>query len=60
MLPGESVDRTYHVRNASDSGRTGRYAVGVGDFVVSEGAVAAGSSPTTAGGGSGGFGGVHG
>ncbi|MEB8325799.1 hypothetical protein NGF75_07335 [Dietzia kunjamensis] len=38
MLPGESVDRTYHVRNAADSGRTGRYAVGVGDFVVSEGA----------------------
>ncbi|MVZ90142.1 hypothetical protein GQF49_06565 [Microbacter sp. ANSKLAB05] len=38
MLPGESVDRTYHVRNAADSGRTGRYAVGVGDFVVSQGA----------------------
>ncbi|MFI8695530.1 thrombospondin type 3 repeat-containing protein [Dietzia maris] len=38
MLPGESVDRTYHVRNAADSGRTGRYAVGVGDFVVSESA----------------------
>ncbi|GAA1739972.1 hypothetical protein SAMN06265174_10387 [Dietzia kunjamensis subsp. schimae] len=38
MLPGESVDRIYHVRNAADSGRTGRYAVGVGDFVVSEGA----------------------
>ncbi|UVE96617.1 thrombospondin type 3 repeat-containing protein [Dietzia sp. B32] len=38
MLPGEFVDRSYHVRNATDSGRTGRYEVGVGDFVVSDGA----------------------
>lgn len=28
MSPGESIDRTYHVRNATDTGRTGRYAVG--------------------------------
>jgi hypothetical protein len=36
MMPGESIDRTYHVRNATDTGRTGRYAVGVGDYVVSD------------------------
>ncbi|MBB1031879.1 hypothetical protein G6027_13500, partial [Dietzia sp. SLG310A2-38A2] len=35
MSPGESIDRTYHVRNATDTGRTGRYAVGVGDYLVS-------------------------
>lgn len=36
MSPGESIDRTYHVRNSTDSGRTGRFAVGVGDYVVSD------------------------
>lgn len=36
MSPGESIDRTYHVRNATNTGRTGRYAVGVGDYVVSD------------------------
>lgn len=35
MSPGESIDRTYHVRNATDTGRTGRYAVGIGDYLVS-------------------------
>ncbi|AWH96539.1 thrombospondin type 3 repeat-containing protein [Dietzia psychralcaliphila] len=35
MSPGESIDRTYYVRNATDTGRTGRYAVGVGEYLVS-------------------------
>ncbi|MFN3340691.1 MAG: thrombospondin type 3 repeat-containing protein, partial [Dietzia sp.] len=35
MSPGESIDRTYHVRNATGTGRTGRYAVGIGEFLVS-------------------------
>lgn len=38
MSPGESIDRTYHVRNATGTGRTGRFAVGVGDYVVSDNA----------------------
>ena len=36
MSPGESVDRTYFVRNSTGTGRVGRYEVGVGDFVVSD------------------------
>lgn len=36
MARGEYIDRTYYVRNATDSGQPGRYAVGVGDFRVSE------------------------
>lgn len=35
MSPGESIDRTYHVRNSSNTGRTGRYEVGIGEFLVS-------------------------
>ncbi|KAA0918774.1 thrombospondin type 3 repeat-containing protein [Dietzia sp. ANT_WB102] len=35
MSPGESVDRTYFVRNSTNTGRVGRYEVGIGDFVVS-------------------------
>ncbi|WP_228549050.1 thrombospondin type 3 repeat-containing protein, partial [Dietzia sp. SYD-A1] len=38
MSPGQSIDRTYHVRNATTTGRTGRYAVGIGDYLVSGGA----------------------
>lgn len=36
MSPGESVDRTYFVRNSTNTGRVGRYEVGVGDFAVSD------------------------
>lgn len=49
MNPGEAIDRTYYVRNTTDSGRTGRYEVGVGDFVVSDNAqFAVGSTITGA------------
>lgn len=53
MLPGEFVDRAYYVRNATDSGRTGRYEVGVGDFAVSDGAEFAVRSTITSVAGSG-------
>lgn len=36
MSPGESVTRSYHVRNVTDTGRAGRYEVGIGDYVVSD------------------------
>lgn len=36
MAPGESIDRTYHVRSSTDTGRSGLYEVGIGDYVVSD------------------------
>ena len=35
MAPGDAITRTYYVRNVTDSGRSGTFSVGVGDFVVS-------------------------
>ena len=35
MSPGEYIDRTYFVRNSTNSGRPGLYEVGIGDFELS-------------------------
>lgn len=36
MSPGEYIDRTYYVRNSTNTGRTGLYEVGIGEFELSE------------------------
>lgn len=36
MYPGDAITRSYYVRNAGDSGRSGRFSVGVGDIEVSD------------------------
>ena len=36
MSPGEYIDRTYFVRNSTNTGRTGVYAVGIGEFELSD------------------------
>lgn len=36
MSPGEFIDRTYFVRNSTNTGRTGLYEVGIGAFELSE------------------------
>ena len=36
MAPDEYIDRTYYVRNSTDTGRTGVYEVGIGDFELSK------------------------
>lgn len=36
LYPGDSIARTYFVRNANENGRAGRFAVGVGDIEVSD------------------------
>ena len=35
MAPGEYIDRTYYVRNGTNTGRAGLYEVGIGDFMLS-------------------------
>ena len=35
MAPGEYIDRTYYVRNATETGRPGLYEVGIGQFELS-------------------------
>lgn len=35
MAPGEYIDRTYYVRNDTNTGRAGLYEVGIGDFMLS-------------------------
>lgn len=35
MAPGDSISREYFVRNSSDTGRPGKFAVGVGEYRVS-------------------------
>lgn len=36
MSPGEYIDRTYYVRNSTNTGRTGVYEVGIGEFELSD------------------------
>ena len=36
MYPGDAITRSYYVRNAGESGRSGRFSVGVGDIEVSD------------------------
>lgn len=35
MSPGEYIDRTYFVRNSTNTGRTGLYEVGIGEYELS-------------------------
>lgn len=52
MSPGEFIDRTYFVKNSTNTGRTGLYEVGIGEFELSDMAEFDVSSVITGGSGS--------